>query len=174
MKNKIKLGGSGKCNPASGCCTPLNNLTRREFVKLSAIGTAFLSIPLSACNIVSKTEKGHLIPADKMLSPEWIKSLTSRGLPEVYSSLKDKLKYIGMPIGGIGCGQLYISGDGRLWLWDIFQSSYKREGPADFDSTNNKKQWRLDQFSMGGLYQNPRTSSEGKDRHKVKYGFSIH
>jgi uncharacterized protein (DUF608 family) len=64
----------------------------------------------------------HLIPEDKKLSPEWVKSLFERGLPEWYSG--DQLPHIGMPVGGICCGQLYLGGDGRLWLWDIFASEY--------------------------------------------------
>ena len=157
---------SKKCDPTSGCCTPNKNLTRRDFVKLSAMGSAFLTLPLSAFSVISKTSRGHLIPEDKMLSAEWIESLTNRGFPEIYSSLKDELKYIGMPVGGVSCGQLYISGDGRLWLWDIFQSNYKREGPAG-------KKWRLDQFSVGGLYSKPRTSSKETDRYQVKNGFAL-
>ena len=145
----------------------MNN--RRDFIKRMAFGAGALSIPLvpvlPGCFRVSKN--GHLIPVDKHLSLEWIKSLTERGQAEVYSSLRDELKYIGMPVGGICAGQLYISGDGRLWLWDIFQSNYKREGPA------KEKQWRLDQFSMGGLYQNPRTSSKKNNRFQVNNGFAI-
>ncbi|MDB4584291.1 GH116 family glycosyl hydrolase [Draconibacterium sp.] len=151
-----------------GCCSSNSN-SRRNFIKNLAFGAGALSLPmipvLPGCFSVDKN--GHLIPADKRLSTEWVKSLTERGQPEVYSSKRDELKYIGMPIGGICAGQLYISGDGRLWLWDIFQSNYKREGPAE------PKKWRLDQFSMGGLYQNPHVSSKENDRFHVKNGFAI-
>ena len=60
----------------------------------------------------------RLVPADKKLSPEWVKSLFERGTPEVFRG--SELKFVGMPVGGIGAGQLYLGGDGRLWHWDIF------------------------------------------------------
>jgi len=61
------------------------------------------------------------IPVDKKLSPEWVKSLTDRGHRTEYKG--KQLAKIGMPIGGICAGGLYIGGDGRLWLWDIFDSN---------------------------------------------------
>ena len=59
-----------------------------------------------------------LVPSDKKLRPEWVKSLFERGSPEVLRG--DDLKFVGMPVGGIGAGQLYLGGDGRLWHWDVF------------------------------------------------------
>ena len=62
-----------------------------------------------------------LVPSDKKLSPDWIRGLTERREPEVYRD--NELNWVGMPVGGIACGQLYLGGDGRLWYWDIFTST---------------------------------------------------
>lgn len=67
------------------------------------------------------------IPADKKLSPEWLRSLFARTTPEVFTSARGELRHIGMPIGGICCGQVYLAGDGRLWHWDIFNLPQARE-----------------------------------------------
>jgi len=55
---------------------------------------------------------------NKKLSAKWVRSLTERGSLSRYKG--DELKLIGMPVGGICAGQLYLGGDGKLWLWDIF------------------------------------------------------
>ena len=47
-----------------------------------------------------------------------MKSLTDRGQRTVYRGAD--LEKIGMPIGGLCAGQLYLGGDGKLWHWDIF------------------------------------------------------
>ena len=65
----------------------------------------------------------NLIPPDKKLSPDWVRSLSLRGAPTVYRG-KD-LETIGMPIGGICAGLLYLGGDGKLWLWAVMNQEYE-------------------------------------------------
>lgn len=106
----------------------------------------------------------HLIPVDKKLTSDWLASLTKRGQAEVFSG--DELKYIGMPVGGIGCGQLYLAGDGRLWLWDIFKSNYTRE----------KHDMQMKAMTMGGHYPNPVAVGEEychQNGAEVEQGFAI-
>ncbi|MBI2925149.1 MAG: hypothetical protein HYY24_05525 [Verrucomicrobia bacterium] len=59
-----------------------------------------------------------LVPADKKLKSEWVKSLFARGSPTIYRWPESRR--IGMPVGGLCAGQVYLGGDGRLWHWDIF------------------------------------------------------
>ncbi|MBN1911874.1 MAG: hypothetical protein JW818_19185 [Pirellulales bacterium] len=70
------------------------------------------------------------IPQDKKLDPSWVRSLFARGEKDVYTDPK-ALGHIGMPVGGLFAGTVYLSGDGRLWLWDIFNRDQNGILPRD-------------------------------------------
>ena len=116
-----------KKNPCScgGNCTP--GIDRRDFLRLTGMGSLgiFAGLPIMAGPFGS-TDFQDLVPSDKKLDPSWVKSLFERGAPQFYTG--EELKYIGMPVGGICAGHLYLGGDGKLWHWDIFN---KRIGTGD-------------------------------------------
>jgi hypothetical protein len=88
-----------------------------------------------------RSEFEKMIPPDKRLAPGWVKSLYARGKREVYGGpgRKAELARIGMPIGGICAGQVYLGGDGRLWRWNVMNAyrktsdgSYKEPPEPDY------------------------------------------
>jgi non-lysosomal glucosylceramidase len=106
------------CPDGCGC---RGRVVRREFLRLAGAETLALVVGAHLPAMAGPFEQSdfeRLVPADKKLRPEWVKSLFDRGEPTVYRG--DDLALIGMPVGGICAGQLYIGGDGRLWHWDIF------------------------------------------------------
>lgn len=109
---------STACNSNTCGCEPA--LTRRDFLRwtsLAAVGTTVTRWPAIAGPFNADDFKNG-ISADKKLDPAWVKSLFVRDGPTVYRGAE--LEKIGMPIGGICAGQLYLGGEGRLWHWDIF------------------------------------------------------
>jgi non-lysosomal glucosylceramidase len=94
-------------------------LKRRDFLRVAGIGVTAVMAggPLTA-NAPESSTFEKLVPSDKKLSPEWVRSLYERGSRTVYRGAD--LDKIGMPIGGICTGQVYLGGDGKLWHWDIF------------------------------------------------------
>jgi uncharacterized protein (DUF608 family) len=109
---------SNECCPSGNC----GDIPRRDFIKTLTLGAAAAAtaMPVMA-GPFEASELGKLIPADKKLDPRWVKSLFDRGTREVYRG-KD-LEMIGMPVGGLCAGQLYLGGDGKLWHWDIFNKT---------------------------------------------------
>jgi non-lysosomal glucosylceramidase len=135
QKNKTMIDlNKNICDPNSGCCTPKEaantptegGIQRRDFLKAVGLATGGVLIGFPTFGM-SNFKSNYTIPVDKGLSPEWYKSLYDRGVVEVYKG--KELAYIGMPIGGIGTGTVYLGGDGKLWLWDIFNE--KKEGIVD-------------------------------------------
>ena len=110
-------------SPGCGCGPKPVSIGRRDFLAVTGLGAA--SVLLPGLPAVAGPFEGKdfeaLVPSDKKLSPAWIRSLTEHGQPERYRG--DELNWVGMPVGGIACGQLYLGGDGRLWYWDIFTST---------------------------------------------------
>lgn len=95
-------------------------MSRRDFCRVTGAGTLALlasRLPGMAGQVVN-ADFGKLVPADKKLDPDWVRSLFARGEPQVFRG--KELEYIGMPVGGICAGLLYLGGDGKLWGWDIF------------------------------------------------------
>ena len=101
-------------------CDCHNKINRRDLLRAAGAGSlAMLAsrLPVMAGPFAA-ADFEKLVPADKKLDPAWVKSLFDRGEPTIYRG--EDLKYIGMPVGGICAGQVYLGGDGRLWHWDIF------------------------------------------------------
>ncbi|HEY5911830.1 MAG TPA: GH116 family glycosyl-hydrolase [Verrucomicrobiae bacterium] len=94
--------------------------SRRDFLRSIGVGAGAMALqPWHAmAGPFTPADFDKLVPADKKLRPEWVKSLTERGQRTVYRGAD--LEKIGMPIGGLFAGQVYLGGDGRLWHWDIF------------------------------------------------------
>jgi uncharacterized protein (DUF608 family) len=100
-----------------------------------------LVAPVQNSLAADKMQSKHLVPADKNLSKKMTQSLYQRGRRRVYTG-KD-LDTIGMPVGGIAAGQLYLRGDGTLAVWQIFNKhvftgygadcyrTYRPESPVD-------------------------------------------
>ena len=96
---------------------------RRTFLKWTGLGAAALSAAPSGLTAVagpfeSSDVSDHFVPADKKLHADWLAELSAQGASTWYQG--PDLETIGMPVGGLCTGQLYLAGDGRLVHWDIF------------------------------------------------------
>ena len=140
---------------------PAGGLKRRDFLRLAGVGAtsvlAFRPWLFAMAGPFSRSDFDKLVPEDKKLLPAWVKSLTARGERTVYRGAD--LKTIGMPIGGICAGQLYLGGDGKLWHWDIFNR--KISTGADHYAKPLKPTSPLDQgFAL-------RVTSDGKQQERA-------
>ena len=105
-------------------------LDRRRFLKLSLGSIAFAAAWGRPSDSFAYGAQGSLyrglVPegataAVKGINASWLASLRVRETSEpTFTKAANQLRYIGMPVGGIACGTLYLGGDGRLWLWDVW------------------------------------------------------
>jgi len=119
-------------------------INRREFIKIGSVftlGTSLLGYNsygapgVTEANVAGKYAR--LIPADKRLDPEWLRSLFARGTFQPASERK-ALDHIGMPVGGMYAGTVYLGGDGRLWYWNIRNDDLEGVEPRKVDYQGKK------------------------------------
>jgi uncharacterized protein (DUF608 family) len=104
------------CTPGSGCCAPVS---RRTFVKLAGLGTSAAALPVMAGPFNEADTSDHFVPADKKLQTAWLKALSDPQATDLPYRGED-LATVAMPVGGICAGQMYLTGDGQLAHWDIY------------------------------------------------------
>lgn len=147
------------------------DMKRRSFLKNSgtiAAATAFAKLSPVAGPFTVHDLLHSGVPADKKLNKAWVSSLYERGVVTKYTKANDELKFIGMPVGGINCGNLYLGGDGRLWLWDIFNKNQlgavTKTLPVTLEGFNAKEINNV----HGSLYLEPAT-----DVRPFQQGFAV-
>ena len=112
----------------------MNEISRRTMLKLAGGATLTFGFPgkiLAVLQDGTLVVTDHRVPADKNLSLDWLNTLVQKGEKEIWTG--HDLKTIGMPIGGIATGQLYLCGDGTLGCWELFnQHTYQNAGPYSY------------------------------------------
>ena len=135
---------------------------------LTAAGFFSSRFPLVAGPFTKEDFLHAHFPVNKKLDPDWLQSLYERGNVTAYLKTKNELRYIGMPVGGICCGTVYVAGDGRLWVWDIFNQNQfgviTKILPIKLEGFNKKEISNGD----GTLYLEPLTGTS-----PLQQGFAI-
>jgi non-lysosomal glucosylceramidase len=146
-------------------------MQRRSFLKRSGVlaaGAGLRNLVPVAGPFSPEDFMYGRVPVDKKLDAAWVKSLYERGSATVYRKSKNELQYIGMPVGGICCGTLYVGGDGRLWVWDIFNQNQlgavKKVLSVPLEMFNVKEINNV----FGTLYLEPATN-----QHLLQQGFAV-
>ncbi|WP_315820746.1 GH116 family glycosyl-hydrolase [Paraflavitalea speifideaquila] len=150
--------------------------SRRKFIGqagLTSAGLLSFKLPLWTKKLIELVSIGkqplHNIPANKNLDPAWVRSLYQRTHVTTYLKSKNELKYIGMPAGGLHAGTVYLGGDGRLWLWGIYNDAREGIDPKTVlwnDGTQEVKVRNRD----GASYVEPAIAS---NKRVLEQGFAI-
>jgi uncharacterized protein (DUF608 family) len=145
-------------------------MQRRFFLKTSGIFAAgmYANRARAIAGPFLPGELVHNIPVDKKLDPQWVKSLFQRGSVSKYFKSKNELNFIGMPVGGINTGTVYLGGDGRLWLWDVFNSQQEGIDPKSVDWGTELHVGKKVRSRDGSAYVQP-----ARDIRPIEQGFAF-
>jgi len=126
--------GCGPCGCGDTDERSEGDVSRRSFLRSASAG-ALTAASLGAGRAFTAEEVNEylrVIPADKGFTKEQVEALYRRGGPSVVQQ-PDALRHVGMPVGGLFAGTVYLGGDGRLWLWDIFNRDQEGIDPRRVD-----------------------------------------
>ncbi|MBK7405183.1 MAG: twin-arginine translocation signal domain-containing protein [Phycisphaerales bacterium] len=146
----------GDCGCGTGCGGV--GVDRRSFIKTTGLGAAALGLAAGQAfaGPFADPEPGdHFVPEDKRLDAKWMTALFARGERTWYTATD--LETIGMPVGGICAGQVYLSGDGRLVYWDIFNSEFN----SGYGGENYKLGRKATEMFADGRFTTPPPVAQG-------------
>ena len=89
-------------------------VNRRRFLTISGSVAGAMMFAARSGTASAASVGGY---AAKGIGATEVAALYQRGNPSSYTG--SDLRYIGMPVGGGTCGQVYLGGDGKLWYWDV-------------------------------------------------------
>lgn len=100
------------CCPSKQCCK--GNMDRRSFLKTgaAAAGTLGIAGKARAQKRTAEEEQADL--------EAWTKALWDKGQRRIYRG--EELAHIAFPLGGVGAGQLFLTGHGHLDKWQILNN----------------------------------------------------
>ena len=138
---------------------------RRSFLRAAAVAALATPSSFVFARSFPPVDDPNDGPLHKRLDAGWVAGLTERGEPTTVRG--EDLQRIGMPIGGIGAGTVYLSGDGRLWHWDVFNQEH-----AGICSNGVEYAGRSLSPTEGASYVAPPTANVGTG-HEVGQGFTL-
>jgi uncharacterized protein (DUF608 family) len=106
MNENSGCGCSG--NMCCGKTTASKSINRRQFIKTTAAAAGGAGMLMSAQHLSAQEQKAF---------EAWNESLLDRGGQRWHRG--DELTHIAMPMGGIGAGQVFLTGRGALDHWQI-------------------------------------------------------
>lgn len=118
---------SNECRCSGGRCgTPITvDFNRRDFLEKLAAGTAALAIGGQLAWADDEDQPARLTPPKPSAAKSY--PLTPA---RVYRG--KNLEAVGMPIGGIGTGSIWLDGQGQLGVWQIFNNLSEPRIPDSF------------------------------------------